>query len=228
MKLRTLLLLVIAGGVSYLYVLNRPADVSNNDKQNGINTAGKTESKNDNELFPEIISMRLSPQNPGKNDNIKVSVESRTSLNEQISYQYRWFINKVQVKEAISDTLSGRHTNHGDLVSVEVTAIAGKYASRSIQSPAVKVLNSPPVVKNVPSANVSLDGYKFDVFDADSDPITFSLIDAPVGMTITEDGVIKVEITQQTVPGNYDVSLKIDDGDSGIKILKIPFSITPK
>lgn len=51
--------------------------------------------------------------------------------------------------------------------------------------------------------------------DPDDDPLTFSLVEAPLGMTVgAETGVISWDVTSQAL-GNHDITLQVDDGRGG-------------
>lgn len=78
-------------------------------------------------------------------------------------------------------------------------------------------VNTAPQITSTPVTSVSADAaYRYDVrvTDAESDPLTFELLDAPTGMTIDQFGRITWSPTTDDI-GTYPISLKVSD-DRGL------------
>lgn len=78
-------------------------------------------------------------------------------------------------------------------------------------------LNRPPVFLSAPPTNVATGGdysYAPELFDVDGDPLTLSLEDAPVGMSLdTATGTIT---WSNAIEGNYRVLLRLTDNRGGV------------
>lgn len=64
------------------------------------------------------------------------------------------------------------------------------------------------------SANTLLQ-FRVTAYDPDSDPLTFSLVSAPAGASISADGLFRWTPTSAQSPGTYPVTVRVSDGRGG-------------
>ncbi len=80
--------------------------------------------------------------------------------------------------------------------------------------------NSNPQITSTPRTTISLGSsyfYNLETLDPDSDPLTFTLEEAPAGMTINNQAIIRWE-PQSNQFGINSVRIKVEDGRGGIAI----------
>ena len=83
------------------------------------------------------------------------------------------------------------------------------------------LITSQPVVATASGADYI---YKVTATDADSDPITFTLINAPEDMTISESSEIAWKVPDDLI-GIVEVEIKADDGKGGVATQGYPISV---
>lgn len=169
---------------------------------------------------PVIMRLTVTPQAPGREETLKVSVDARDPDEDQLAFTYQWLRNGDPIPEATGPTLASGDLRKGDLVSVRVTASDGEARAGPRESPSVVVRNTPPKVLAGPQWRTGQDGvllYQVAAADADGDPLTFSLSpDAPKGMTIDpKTGLLRWRPGAADV-GTHRFSITVSDGDGGV------------
>jgi hypothetical protein len=105
--------------------------------------------------------------------------------NDPMTFTYTWTVNGQE--EGHDRTFDTHGLKRGDQVQVRVVASDGSAESREVKSNIQLMGNSPPVIKQLPTAQVS-DGtfrYAFQAEDPDGDQnLRFFLAKAPAGMEI--------------------------------------------
>ncbi|MEK7842212.1 MAG: cadherin repeat domain-containing protein, partial [Deltaproteobacteria bacterium] len=118
----------------------------------------------------------------------------------------------------------------GDLITLYVTPFDGKKKGKTRWSPTRMITNRPPVIISLPPIAISNGKYIYEVKanDPDGDILTFSIEDAPQGMTIdSATGVIQWDIPAATdveLPPTYNIRIVVSDGDA---IAFQGFAMTP-
>jgi hypothetical protein len=77
-------------------------------------------------------------------------------------------------------------------------------------------VNESPVIRSVPIEQIRLENiyrYKINAFDPNGDKLSFRLDSAPVGASISSDGVLTWNPTQT---GKYDFSIIVSDGTNDV------------
>lgn len=94
----------------------------------------------------------------------------------------------------------------------------GELTAEQAISLIVEEVSSAPVLTGVPeNATIKeLAAYSFQAVgtDADNDPLTFSLVDAPEGAAINENGLFTWTPSEAQGPGEYDITVQVSDGSS--------------
>lgn len=98
---------------------------------------------------PVITSITILPENPTKESNLTVYVQSRDPDHDNVTYRYQWMRNDEEIIGEESSVLKSEKFKKGDLIRVVVTPYDGKDEGKSVSSGPVKILNSPPVIQEV-------------------------------------------------------------------------------
>lgn len=93
---------------------------------------------------PEVLAVSLSPEQPYVTDDVVASVTGADADGDAIAYDYRWFVDGVEVQRGPSDTLpAGSFAKH-QLLSVEVTPNDGVVDGAAFDSVDAVAINSLP------------------------------------------------------------------------------------
>jgi hypothetical protein len=168
------------------------------------------------ELAPRIESIVLTPEAPTRTDTIRVKVEASHPKDEVVDLDYQWLINDVPVSGAVTDALRSGRFRKGDTVSVRVSARVGTREVERVSNPVV-VANTPPDFKTRPRDVRELDGFRFKADDLDADPLSWSLQDAPPGMSISKDGVMTYKGARDARAGDYRPIVVASDGTDEVR-----------
>ena len=114
-----------------------------------------------------------------------------------------------------------------NFIRVQVADGEGGVDTQSFTLPvtAAGAVNNRPVINNSPRDAIGLgDDYVFQVeaTDPDNDPLTYSLTDAPVGMTIDDNGLV-IWPAEQTQLGEYSFTVKVEDGRGAV--VEAPYTV---
>ncbi len=174
-------------------------------------------------IIPEIKTAKLLPQNPKKGDELKVEVKTFDGDNDYVSLSYEWFVNGESVDETFDVIAIEEPIKRGDKVSVKITPDDGEQEGQAITLYSI-VANSPPKVS--PDIKTQFDRlvYTSQIIaeDPEGDPLTYTLVRAPEGMTIdSKSGVITWKLTLKD-KGEHEVIVSVNDGHGG-EVL-VPFT----
>ena len=104
----------------------------------------------------------------------------------------------------------------GDKVTVTVTPFDGKERGKSATL-SREILNTPPAIEGQEQFQVSDNAVTFHVraSDADGDPLTFSIKDAPAGMSIDRKTGLVRWVTSPGTTGKVPFTVIVSDGSGG-------------
>ena len=128
---------------------------------------------------PAIRSVRVSPENPYTDMELKVDVNAHDPDGDPIQYQYQWMRNGRDIPGANEKTLTSDHFNTGESISIRVTPSDGKLQGKEAFSDSIRILNSLPKVTTVsidpelPRRTSTLKA-RVEASDPDGDTIAFS------------------------------------------------------
>jgi len=177
---------------------------------------------------PKIQSARLLPTPPRKGDDLYVEIKTFDGDGDNVTVDYEWFINGESIPEQALDNpeiLDGDLIKRGYRVSVKIIPSDGETKGRAIILESL-VANSAPVVSDELDTefNGSIYSARIKAFDPDGDRLTYTLKQAPEGMTIDpETGVITWLVTPDD-EGEHNITVSVKDGHGGEIIL--PFTTT--
>jgi len=140
---------------------------------------------------------------------------------EDVSFEYRWFVNDQPVENAVEPTLSRESYRKKQWVFCEARAISGEQAGPWKASKFARVVNRPPEVSAAPMESFSVPGdvsYQIAASDPDGDPLTFELL-SPLDQGIVLDpatGLLswKLEVeTAQSLGETIEIQFAVKDDD---------------
>jgi hypothetical protein len=149
------------------------------------------------------------PKGVKAGDVIQATVSADGPKGAFMSVDYAWTVNDRRVGTD-SDRLPAKWFNKGDTVVLTVTATADGKTTTQRSNPTV-IENTPPTIDLNPKDFTHIDGFTIPASDADGDPLTFTLQDAPDGLTITTDGTLSFRGSKRQQAGHFDVKIVVTD-----------------
>jgi hypothetical protein len=128
---------------------------------------------------PVITSVSILPENPNKENELSLVIQGNDPDGDPITFHYQWIKNDGDMIGENKNTLKPENLGKGDVIQVKVTPSDGKESGKPFLSPAVKILNSAPVIQELsiePKMPSVRDDLKVSMksFDADGDSIYFA------------------------------------------------------
>jgi len=174
---------------------------------------------------PGIISVKLLPESFRPGDTLSVDAATNDPDNDDVTLIYEWTLNS---EPAGNTKQIGSPVKKGDKVSIKITPFDGEIYGRPVLLN-IKMQNLPPVI--IEDKKLSFDGkvctYQVKASDADNDPLTYSLKEAPPGMTIDQTGLIKWNVPPD-FKGKAPCIVSVTDGQGGEAIYNFTIEITPE
>jgi hypothetical protein len=174
---------------------------------------------------PKVTRIRIQPTAPRYTDAIEVTADAVDRSGEAVDLSYAWRINGSPVPDVSGPRLPPGRFKKGDKIYVEVTATTPGGSSTD-QSPPVTIANTLPVLKTDARSVTTLPGTTFFADDPDGDTIRWSLENAPRGMTISPDGTVRYQGSEDEPGGPYKVAVVASDGD-GYARFEVPIQVSP-
>ena len=100
-------------------------------------------------LPPVISSVTILPNQPNKESDLSLSIQSQNPSGGPVTFRYQWIKNDEEIPGEIEIMLKSGNFRKGDLIRAKVTPSNGKTHGSPVLSPPVKILNSPPVIEEV-------------------------------------------------------------------------------
>jgi hypothetical protein len=108
-----------------------------------------TEVKSKTNSFPVITSITISPDQPNKESELSLFIQSHNPGGYPLNYRYQWIKDDNEISGENKETLKSGNFKKGDLIQVKVIPSDGKMDGESFLSGPVKIFNMPPVVEEV-------------------------------------------------------------------------------
>lgn len=157
---------------------------------------------------PELVSAKLVTDPDG---SLRIDAEAKDQDGDTVKLEYQWTINGQKVSENQSFT----GFKKGDTITATVTPFDGK--QEGTPQSFLKVFgNTPPVISpSQPVFNYPAWSLQIQAKDADGDPLQYSLVSAPSGMTVdAKTGLVKWN-TSGVAAGKYEATAHVSDGKGG-------------
>jgi len=168
---------------------------------------------------PVITSVNIMPQTPSIQAELNAVVQCHDPDHDPVTNHYQWVRNGEEVPGENTYTLRNGKLKKGDLIQVKVTPSDGKVNGTPTFSPAVKVLNSPPMIDEVriePRVPYANDNLKVlvQVIDADGDSIHYTYQWEKNGVVLGEERNETLQRDQFKKGDSIVVAVTPDDGES--------------
>lgn len=98
---------------------------------------------------PVITSVTILPENLTRENDLGVTVQGKDPDQDPIHYLYQWIKDDDEIFGENGNVLKKGTFNKGNLIRVRVTPSDGKVEGKPFLSAPVRVLNSPPLLKEV-------------------------------------------------------------------------------
>lgn len=185
---------------------------SENDSSEQNDTTAPQGKQNDSMTIsnhpPEIKNARFIT---GQGHTLQVEVESEDQDGDPVTLQYSWTVNG-QDTEDHADSITD--LKRGDKVEALITPSDGKQTGQAKGLFAIIQNQSPKIVPSQPEFNDPQWKLKVDASDPDNDPLTYTLTNAPAGMTVDNGGNISWNVSG-VEDGNYSATIEVTDGQGG-------------
>ena len=159
--------------------------------------------------------VRITPEKPTVDSVLKAEVDFKASGPDSMyaEYDLTWYINDLELVGYRADVLNSRirRFKKGDGIRIEVSSIAPNGESVESRSEVLFIANSIPRILTDESKRDGIDGLRMKADDPDGDPITWSIVQGPPGVTIDRGGKIRVE--HQNLAEDYDGEVVVAASD---------------
>ncbi len=162
---------------------------------------------------PEVERIVLEPAIPFRGKDLQAQVFVRDAEGDEAWFQYRWIINGEEYFWGKENILPGDSFQRGDRISLEVTPRDIHGEGSAFHSSEIEVMNAAPLFLSDPPQGFQGWDYVYDAkaSDADGDPVVYSLVQAPEGMSVdSSNGQVRWKIGTEG-SGEHTIKLKATD-----------------
>lgn len=167
----------------------------------------------DRNSLPVVRSVRFIHADIKAGTGLAVEVEGNDADGDAVQFEIAWQKNG---QPAGSGSRLTTPLKRGDKIAVTVTPFDGKERGKS-STHYRDILNTAPVIEGQEQFQVSDNAVTFHVraSDADGDPLTFSIKDAPAGMSIDRKTGFVRWVTSPGTSGRIPFTVFVSDGSGG-------------
>jgi hypothetical protein len=174
---------------------------------------------------PQITSALAMNRDGGT--EVYAQVSAMDADGDPLTYRYKWYRNGEEIPGATGETVDVTGFRNGDRVHAVVTAFDGEEASAPFAcSPAV-LGSDAPAITSTPPQSLTDGRYVYQVTTTahEAGTLSFSLDEAPAGMTIDGNGRIEWNLpTEQNDVEVHNVAVRVTHSSGGETVQR--FSIT--
>jgi hypothetical protein len=177
---------------------------------------------------PILSSLSVDVDHAAQGRQLRAKVDVLDPDDDAVTLAYRWRKNETVVKEGEDSTLSVAGLTARDVVDVDVTATDGNTNGSTTLSGRFTMSNSSPTILSSPSLATTGEIYEYVVqaSDPDGDRLTYTLEEAPPGMSIGEQtGRIRWTVTPEA-KGLYRIKVVAQDSKGGFAAQAFELSIS--
>lgn len=177
--------------------------------------------------LPSVTEVSLDPRAPTAGGIVRASVQASDPDGDPLKFRYVWYVDNVAVAGE-GDSLDLKGVKRGSWIHVAVTPNDGMADGAWKYSPRYQVVNAPPVVKSPSPASVPpsrILTHAIVAEDPDGDPLTYTLVKGPEGMTLSGSTITwKISDSQLDAPAEIVIRISDDGGAS----TDLTMSLTPR
>jgi len=173
---------------------------------------------------PVVRSVRFVHADVKAGTGLAVEVEGYDADGDAIQFETAWTRNGEPAGVGSRLTIP---LKRGDKVAVTVTPFDGKERGKT-STHYRDILNTAPVIEGQEQFQVGDDAVTFHVraSDADGDPLTYSVKDAPAGMSIDRKTGWVRWVTSPGTPGKVPFTVIVSDGSGGESTARFTVTVT--
>jgi len=168
---------------------------------------------------PVVTAAALRPVPAFAGDTLFVAAEGIDRDGDKITYEVQWLVNNANAAENDKGQLETTGFKKNDRITAMVTPYDGEDRGTPYPSTYLTLSNRNPDITSVPPEGLQDGVYVYQVVakDLDGDPVTFSLVTAPAGMTIDKNsGLIRWQPPVSESRQQMSVKIAANDGDGGV------------
>ena len=178
--------------------------------------AAEPPSKTKANSLPVITSVTILPERPNRENDLSLVIQSQDSDGDLVNYRYQWIKNDIELSRESGNGLRAGNFRKGDLLQVRVIPSDGKGEGKPVLSNPAKILNAPPVVREVwiePQTPTIQNDLKIHEksSDADGDSIFFSYQWEKNGAALMDERKETLERTRFKKGDSISVTVVPDD-----------------
>jgi len=106
-------------------------------------------SKSKTNAPPVITAVNILPEKPAQVSELNLFIQSQDPEGDPVTYTFQWIKNDEEMAGENKNSLSSKTFKKGDFIRVKVTPSDGKLNGKPFLSTPAKILNSPPVIREV-------------------------------------------------------------------------------
>jgi hypothetical protein len=171
---------------------------------------------------PVITSVSISPNQPNKESELSLFIQSHSPSRILLTYRYQWIRNDEEIPGENASTLKSENFKKGDFIRVKVVPSDGKADGEPFLSAPLKILNMPPVVEEVhiePKLAYANSELKAIVkgFDPDGDSIHYLYKWEKNGIVLPEEDTAVLKSNRLKKGDSVTVTVTPTDGEASGK-----------
>lgn len=173
-----------------------------------------------------IESLQIEPEKPGAGEDLLAVATVPTGLTPPVELEFTWFVDEERILDVRSERLRADRIRAGAKVWVVARVTDGDGRSAEKKSKTIQVANGTPVIltdlRRVPDIN----GKELEAEDPDGDPITWSIVSGPPGISIDAKGRIRVRTVHHDQAWAGELVIAASDPHGAKAELHLPVSIS--
>jgi hypothetical protein len=176
---------------------------------------------------PVVTSVLLNPEQLRRGVDVTALPQAIDADGDDVTFSYKWRINGIDVPED-KPMLNGKQFKRGDRISLTVTPYDSSGPGEVFNSKEIIIPNAAPSFITTPPKDFSGETYAYQAMaeDPDDDPVSYSLVSPPPGMTIdNKTGMIQWKIGRDQA-GNHTIEIVAQDPEGAKMSQKYTLAIT--
>lgn len=178
---------------------------------------------------PEIVAINFVDPAIHHGVDIVLDVVASDADGDSVSFAYRWMLNGEEIPGQVSGRLPGDLFRKGDRVAVHVVPADVLNEGVPFIGREFAIPGAPPNFVSEPPLRFQSLNYQYQVraVDPDGDPVSYSLIDPPQGMTIDpKSGLLEWALANVSV-GDYRIRIRAADSDGMEAFQEFTLTLAP-
>jgi len=168
---------------------------------------------------PRIASTGITLEQGTGPAELRASAEALDADGDPVRLSYAWSVNGRRLEDERGANLPVSALARGDRVTVSIVARDGEGESLAAESEAFVLENRAPAITSQPVAPRAGDAafeYRALATDPDGDPLRWTLVAGPEGMTVGPEGIVHWELPAgEARRGEFPVKLRAADPHGG-------------